>query len=105
MFLNGFIYQKRGKKEGVQPKAETRLTNNMIFVKLKIALDLRADKILEILALSNVRISKHELSAFFRRPGHKHYRDCQNQILRNFLTGLQRTYRPTGGESESGSSV
>jgi len=105
MFLNGFIYQKRGKKEGVQPKAETRLTNNMIFMKLKIALDLRAEDILEILALSNVRISKHELSALFRRPGHKHYRDCQNQILRNFLTGLQRKYRPTGGEHESGNSV
>jgi uncharacterized protein YehS (DUF1456 family) len=43
--------------------------------------------------LAGVRISKHELSAFFRRPDHKHYRECKDQILRNFLKGLQLKYR------------
>jgi uncharacterized protein YehS (DUF1456 family) len=91
-FLNGLINERRGKKEGVQPKPEQRLNNNIIFRKLKIALDLQAEDILEILGLSDVHISKHELSAFFRKPEHKHYRACKDQVLRNFLNGMQLMY-------------
>jgi uncharacterized protein YehS (DUF1456 family) len=47
----------------------------------------------EILELAEFRLSKHELSAFFRKPGHKHYRECKDQILRNFLQGMQIKYR------------
>ena len=93
IFLNGLINDRRGKKEGPHPQPEQRLTNNIIFRKLRIALNLQAEDILKILDLSGVHISKHELSAFFRRPDHKHYRECNNQILRNFLTGMQLTYR------------
>ena len=93
IFLNGLINDKRGKKEGPQPEPEQRLTNNIIFRKLKIALNLKAEDILEIMDLANLRISKHELSAFFRKPDHKHYRDCKDQILRNFLKGVQLKYR------------
>ncbi len=93
IFLNGLINDRRGKKEGIQPEPEKYLTNNIIFRKLKIALDLKAEDILEIMTLTNLRISKHELSAFFRRQDHKHYRDCQEQILRNFLRGIQLKYR------------
>ena len=93
IFLNGLINDKRGKKEGQQPEPERRLTNNIIFRKLRIALNLQADDILKIMDLAGVRISKHELSAFFRRPDHKHYRDCKDQILRNFLKGAQLKYR------------
>jgi uncharacterized protein YehS (DUF1456 family) len=93
IFLNGLINDKRGKKEGPQPEPEKRLTNNIIFRKLKIALDLKADDVLEIMELANLRISKHELSAFFRKPDHKHYRGCKDQILRNFLKGVQLKYR------------
>jgi uncharacterized protein YehS (DUF1456 family) len=91
-FLNGFITHRRGKKEGPQPEPEQHITNNIIFKKLKIALDLHAEDILEILELSNIQISKHELSAFFRKPGHKHYRDCQDNILNGFLNGVQLMY-------------
>ncbi len=93
IFLNGFINDKRGKKEGPQPKPEKRLTNNIIFMKLKIALNLKSEDVLEILDLADLRISKHELSAFFRKPDHKHYRECKDQILRNFLKGLQLKFR------------
>ena len=93
LFLNGLINDKRGKREGAQPAPEKRLNNNIIFVKLKIALNLKAEDILEIMALANFPIGKHELSAFFRKPGHKHYRECQDQILRNFLKGAQLKYR------------
>ncbi len=93
IFLNGLINAKRGKKEGPQPEPEQSLTNNIIFRKLRIALNLKAKDILEIMDLAGLRISKHELSAFFRRPNHKHYRDCKDQILRNFLKGVQLKYR------------
>lgn len=92
-FLNGLINQQRGKKEGPQPDPEAQLNNNVVLRKLKIAFDLQADDMLSILALADQHISKHELSALFRRPGHKHYRDCQDQFLRNFLHGLQIKYR------------
>ena len=92
-FLNGFIVHRRGKREGVQPEPEKRLTNNIIFRKLKIALDMKAEDILDIMDVADLKISKHELSAFFRKPGHKHYRECHDQIFRNFLTGLQKSHR------------
>lgn len=99
IFLNGLINEKRGKKEGPQTEPEEKLTNNIIFNKIKIALNLRAEDVLTILESAELRISKHELSAFFRKPGHKHYRECKDQILRNFLNGLQHKYRG-GSEAE-----
>lgn len=94
IFLNGLINDKRGKKEGPQPEPEQRLTNNMIFVKLKIALNLKAEDILELMEQADFSMSKHELSAFFRKPENKHYRDCKAQVLRNFLKGVQLKHRP-----------
>ncbi|MEZ4484540.1 MAG: DUF1456 family protein [Syntrophotaleaceae bacterium] len=46
IFLNGLIIDKRGKKEGPQPEPEQRLNNNIIFMKLKIALNLKAENVL-----------------------------------------------------------
>ncbi|MGB0468898.1 MAG: DUF1456 family protein, partial [Pontibacterium sp.] len=92
-FLNGLINEKRGKKEGPTPEPERRLTNNIVFRKLKIAFNLTAEDILDVMALADLRMSKHELSAFFRKDDHKNYRECQDQILRNFLSGLQLKYR------------
>lgn len=93
-FLNGFIVDRRGGKEGPAAPVEKNLNNNIILRKLKIALDLKNEDILEIMKIADLKISKHELSAFFRRPDHKHYRACKDQILRNFITGLQLKYRP-----------
>ncbi len=93
-FLNGFIIEKRGKPDGPARAPEESLTNNIILTKLKIALALKSDDIMEILALAGFRMSKHELTALHRKPGHKHFRACQDQMLRNFLQGLQRKYRP-----------
>lgn len=93
-FLNGFITKKRGKKDGPLPEPEKKLNNNIILRKLKIALNMQDEDMLEILALADLRFSKHELSAFFRKPDHKHYRPCKDQIIRNFLHGLQVKFRP-----------
>ena len=99
IFLNGLINDKRGKKEGPQAEAEKRLNNNLVLWKLKIALNLTGEEILKIIDLAGLRVSQHELSAFFRRPDHSHYRPCKDQVLRNFLKGLQLRYRPQGGET------
>lgn len=93
--LNGLINKKRGKREGEQPKPEKRLNNNIIFRKLKIALNLKDTDILEIFKSVEMSISKHELSAIFRNPNQSQYRNCEDQFLRNFLHGLQVKYRPS----------
>src|SRR3989338_7470056 len=68
-FLNGFIIKKRGKQDGPLPIAEKQLNNNIIFRKLKIALALQDDD---------------------------KFRPCKDQVLRNFIYGLQEKYRPNG---------
>ena len=98
-FLNGFINQKRGKKDGPQPKPEKSLSNNIVLGKLKIALNLKDDDMMEIFDLVKLRVSKHELSAFFRSPEQKQYRLCKDQFLRNFLHGLQIKYRDSQSKS------
>ena len=92
IFLNGLIIKKRGRREGPQPKPENSLTNNMILRKLKIALNLKTDDIVDLFALIDKRISKHELSAFFRNPNNRSYRPCMDQYLRNFFSALQSKY-------------
>ena len=100
IFLNGLIIDKRGKQEGVQPEPEQRLTNNIVLKKLKVALNLKGEDILEIMSLVRFSISQHEISAFSRKPDNKHYRACKDQILRNFLKGLQRKYRLNQSDAE-----
>ncbi|MBK7408932.1 MAG: DUF1456 family protein [Saprospirales bacterium] len=96
IFLNGLINDKRGIREGPQPAPEEELNNNIIFRKLKIALNLRDEDILDIFRLVDLQVSKHEISAFFRNPTQSQYRSCQDQFLRNFLHGMQVKYH--GGE-------
>ena len=96
VFLNGFIISKRGARGDEPPKPESSLSNNLILRKFKIALELKDDDMLEALELTGIYISKHELSAFFRNPKQKQYRLCKDQILRNFLRGLQIKHRGDG---------
>jgi uncharacterized protein YehS (DUF1456 family) len=93
IFLNGLIDEKRGKKDGTPIPVEKSLTNNVILRKLKIAMNFRDEDILDVLSKADMKISKHELSALFRKPTHQHYRLCNDQFLRSFLQGLQKTYR------------
>jgi hypothetical protein len=64
------------------------MNNNDVFKKLRVALKLRDDEIVEILKLVDFKISKSELGAFFRNEDHPNYMECGDQILRNFLNGL-----------------
>jgi uncharacterized protein YehS (DUF1456 family) len=93
VFLNGLIILKRGKREGPQPEPENPLSNNMILKKIKIALNLTSDDMLDLFASIGKPIGKHELSAFFRNPDHRKYQPCLDQYLRNFLNALQANYK------------
>jgi uncharacterized protein YehS (DUF1456 family) len=93
VFLNGFITVRRGKKDGPMPAPEKTLNNNLIFRKLKIALALKDTDIIDILELADFDVSKHEITALFRKPGQSQYRACKDQFLRNFLHGMQLKYR------------
>jgi len=64
------------------------LTNNDVLKKIRVALKLRDDDIVNILKLVDFRVSKSELNAFFRKEDHPKYMECKDQILRNFLNGL-----------------
>ncbi|MEZ8781947.1 DUF1456 family protein [Vibrio splendidus] len=98
VFLNGFINLKRGEKEGVQPKPEVALTNNMIFMKLRIALNMKAEDVLDILEVVGISLSKYEIGAYFRKPENKNYKVCEDQLLCDFLNGVQFTNRPDSEE-------
>jgi uncharacterized protein YehS (DUF1456 family) len=90
-FLDGLIIHLRGPREGQPLPADTptaSLSNNAILKKLRIALDLKEDDLVGILGLAGVVVSSHELTALFRKPGHKHYKECNDKLLRDFLRGL-----------------
>ena len=80
MYLNGFIINFRGEKEGGTPPPEAQLNNNIIFRKLKIGLNFKDEDLLAIFELVGMRISKHELSAFFRNPNQSQYREGKDQF-------------------------
>lgn len=92
-FLNGLIVLKRGKREGPQPIPERQLNNNLILRKMKIALELKDTDMVDILKLAGASVSRHEITAFFRKPGQSQYRPCLDQFLRNFFQGLQEMKR------------
>ncbi len=64
------------------------MSNNDILKKLRVALHLRNDDIIEILGLVDFRITATELGALFRADDHPNFKPCGDQILRNFLNGL-----------------
>ena len=92
-FLDGMIIYKRGKKENATPPPKVFLSNNIILKKLRIALELKEEDMLEIFKLADFPLSKHELTAIFRREGHKNFKKCGDQLLRNFLNGLTIRYQ------------
>ncbi|MCP4117934.1 MAG: DUF1456 family protein [Desulfobacteraceae bacterium] len=93
-FLDGFIVHERGaRKEGGTPAPKEDLTNNIILKKLRIGLNFKENDMMEIFRLAGMDVSKSMLSALFRKKGHKNYKECGDQFLRNFLKGLAVRYR------------
>lgn len=88
-FLDGLVILNRGRNEDQPTRPiENRISNNVALKKLRIAFELKDVDMHAIFAEAGFPLSKPELSALFRQPGHKHYRACGDQILRNFLKGL-----------------
>ena len=94
-FLDGLIYHYRGRDES-QPQRppEKRITNNIVLKKLRVAFELKDMDMHAIFEDAGFPMSKPELSALFRQPDHKNYRECGDQALRNFLKGLTQRVRP-----------
>ena len=100
-FLNGLITHKRGKQD---PKPEQSGTpeptgqqkdhvNNMLLKKLKVALQLTTEDMLDVLHDGGIVVSKGELGAILRKPGHRNYKECGDNFTRKFLKGLAVKYR------------
>ncbi|MBF0218765.1 MAG: DUF1456 family protein [Gammaproteobacteria bacterium] len=96
-FLNGLILKRRGPQSPSQgrPTVEKELlTNNLVLKKLRVAFELRDEDMQNLLTQGGITLAKAELSALFRHPDHKNYRQCGDQVLRKFLKGLSLKLRP-----------
>jgi len=110
-FLDGLILLCRGPRDeaagteapasdtsksgGIKSASNPAADNNLVLKKIRIALSLQEQDLLDIMQLAGISVSKNELSALFRKPGQRNYVECMDQFLRNFLAGLNR-YRQAG---------
>ena len=74
------------------------MTNNDILKKLRVALKLRDEDIIRVLKLAGFSVTKGEVNALFRADDHPNYKECGDQLLRNFLNGLIIYMRGPSGE-------
>lgn len=97
-FLNGFIIFKRGERDSKPGQSEipslvimgNKNINNIMLKKLKIALSLSSQDMLDTFESAGDTITKDELSNLFRKEGHKHYKKCDDKHAMNFLEGLAK---------------
>jgi uncharacterized protein YehS (DUF1456 family) len=88
-FLDGLVIHRRGRDASLPPRpVEKRINNNVVLKKLRVAFQFTDVDMHQAFADAGFPISKPELSALFRQPGHKNFRLCGDQLLRNFLKGL-----------------
>ena len=92
--LDGLIIHLRGREEGKPPRpVEKRISNNVVLKKLRVAFQLTDVDMHRIFADAGHPVTKPEMSALFRQAGHRNYRPCGDQLLRNFLKGLTMRVR------------
>lgn len=97
LFLDGLIIKNRGKQEGGPPPGLMKgklLSNNDILRKIRIAQSYQQGDMIKLLELGDFSIGKSELTALFRKPDHRSYRPCGDQLLRKFLSGMVKVNRP-----------
>lgn len=77
------------------------MTNNDILKKLRVALSLKNDDIIQILSLVDFEMSKGALGDLFRNEDNPGYVEAGDQVLRNFLNGLVIYYRGKAPEPKA----
>jgi uncharacterized protein YehS (DUF1456 family) len=88
-FLDGLVFHYRGKNPDLpQRPVEKRVTNNLVLKKLRVAFEMKDVDMHRAFDDAGFPVTKPELSALFRQPDHKNFRPCGDQMLRNFLKGL-----------------
>jgi uncharacterized protein YehS (DUF1456 family) len=88
-FLDGLVIHCRGRNPDLPARAvETRITNNLVLKKLRVAFELKDSDVLQAFSDAGFDVSKSEVSALFRQADQRNYRACGDQMLRNFLKGL-----------------
>lgn len=96
--LDGLIVHLRGREEGKPHRpVEKRISNNVVMKKLRVAFELTDADMHRIFVDAGFPVTKPELSALFRQAGHRNFRPCGDQLLRNFLKGL--TLRLRGAQA------
>lgn len=97
-FLNGFIILKRGENESDKGKPrplmlgekDRKNVNNVLLKKMKIALSLTNDDLIDIFESVGTTTSNRELSPIFRKEGHKHYKKCSDAFALAFIDGIRK---------------
>ncbi len=91
LFLNGYIEHCRGKKAGQEPEVITKtakISNNDVLKKLRIAHNLHEQHVREALKLVTIELTKSDLSALFRKPGHPQFKACDDELVLDFIEGV-----------------
>lgn len=97
-FLDGLIVFRRGRDpRQVARPIETRISNNVVLKKLRVAFELTDADMHQVFGDAGFPVAKPELSALFRTAGHRNFRPCGDQLLRNFLKGLTLRVRGAQG--------
>lgn len=96
LFLDGLILQRRGPREKGSAAATPPPTvdGNTVLKKLRIALDLKDDDMVELFAQGALPLTRSEITPFFRKEGHKHFRRVSDRILKAFLDGVRLRTHP-----------
>jgi uncharacterized protein YehS (DUF1456 family) len=91
IFLNSLIEQQRGKKEGAEKtviEKHAKVFNNDVLKKLRVAFNLHEQQVREALGLATIELTKSDLAALFRKPGHVHFKACDDELVLDFIEGL-----------------
>ncbi len=87
--LAGLIVQRRGARDDMPPHVPaSAIDNNRIAKQLRIALELRSEDVEALVSSGGGDVTASEISAIFRKPGHRNFRSCGDQLLRWLLAGI-----------------
>ncbi len=94
-FLAGYIVERRGVQEGkpVPPPSKSYIENNTVLKLMKIALAMRSEDLEDTMAAGGASLTSSEVSALLRKPGSRNYRQCGDQVLRQFINGVRQSQR------------